>query len=190
MDGNGIMEQIIAYERNDDWYPAATRDDLARMAPGIINKRFPQYTKYAGKPVDKLFTKEELKGKNAVMYEVNTFESVYIENKGNGEFELKNLPKEAQVSKVFSSLALDIDHDNKPEILLGGNLNGVSTYQGRYDASFGLILKYTPKGFVPIMPTTSGLVLKGEVRDIQYIKKNNTLVVARNNQAPQVFRLK
>jgi enediyne biosynthesis protein E4 len=190
MDGNGIMEQIIAYERNDDWYPAATRDDLARMAPGIINKRFPQYTKYAGKPVDKLFTKEELKGKNAVMYEVNTFESVYIENKGNGEFELKNLPKEAQVSKVFSSLALDIDHDNKPEILLGGNLNGVSTYQGRYDASFGLILKYTPKGFVPIMPTTSGLVLKGEVRDIQYIKKNNTLVVARNNQAPQVFRMK
>jgi enediyne biosynthesis protein E4 len=190
MDGNGMMEQIIAYEKDEKWYPAATRDDLARMAPGLINNRFPQYSKYAGKQIGELFTKEELNGTNARQYEVNTFESVFIENKGNGKFEIKPLPRETQISKVYKTTLIDIDNDQKPEILLGGNLYGVSTYQGRYDASYGLILKYSKDGFKAIMPTESGFVLNGEVRDIKSIKtsKGNLIAVSRNNQMPQVFK--
>jgi enediyne biosynthesis protein E4 len=190
MDGNGMMEQIIAYEKDGKWYPAATRDDLARMAPGLINSRFPQYSKYAGKEIGELFTKEELKGKNAREYEVNTFESVFIENKGDGKFEVKALPKEAQISKIYKTTLIDIDNDKKPEILLGGNLYGVSTYQGRYDASYGLILKHTKDGLKAIMPAQSGFVLNGEVRDIKPVKtsKGAVLIVSRNNQVPQVFK--
>ena len=189
MDGNGMMEQIIAYQRGDEWYPAASRDDLSRMAPALINNRFPNYKTYAGFPVDKLFKDEELNGKTAKMFEVNTFESVYIENKGDGKFEVKPLPKEAQVSKIYAIKAMDVDGDKKLEILLGGNLYGVSTYQGRYDASYGLILKNTPKGFVALPPTQTGFVLHGEVRDIKPVKtsKGNLIVVGRNNQTPQVF---
>ncbi len=192
MDGNGNMEQIIAYEKNGGWYPAASRDDLARMAPGLINSRFPEYSKYAGKEIGELFTKEELNGKNAHQYEVNTFESVFVENLGNGKFEVKPLPKEAQVSKIYAIKTFDVDGDKKNEILLGGNLYGVSTYQGRYDASYGLILKHTKNGFVSMMPTSTGFILNGEVRDIQSIKtaKSTQIIVARNNQTPQVFKIK
>ncbi len=191
MDGNGMMEQIIAYQRGDNWYPAASRDDLSRMAPALINNRFPNYKTYAGKTVEKLFKDEELNGKTAKMYEVNTFESVYIENKGDGDFEVKPLPREAQVSKVYAIKAIDVDGDKKPEILLGGNLYGVSTYQGRYDASYGNILKYTSKGFVALPPTQTGFILNGEIRDIKKVKtaKGNLLVVGRNNQTPQVFEI-
>jgi enediyne biosynthesis protein E4 len=192
MDGNGMMEQIIAYQKNNDWYPAASRDDLSRMAPGLINHRFPKYADYAGKTIEDLFTKDELNGKNAKMYEVNTFESVFIENLGNEKFKVNPLPKEAQVSKIFSIKALDIDNDNKSEILLGGNLYGVSTYQGRYDASYGLILKFTKNGFVSQMPAETGFILNGEVRDIKTIKtKTSTnILVARNNLKPQFFKFK
>jgi enediyne biosynthesis protein E4 len=191
MDGNGMMEQIIAYQRGNGWYPAATRDDLSRMAPGIINRRFPNYKSYAGKTIDVLFTDEELRGKTAKMYEVNTFESVYIENKGNGKFDVTPLPKEAQVSKIFSIKAFDIDGDKQPELLMGGNLYGVSTYQGRYDASYGLILKHTPKGLTALPPTQTGFMLNGEIRDIKMLKtpKGNRIVVGRNNLTPQVFEL-
>jgi enediyne biosynthesis protein E4 len=191
MDGNGMMEQIVAYQRGEDWYPAVSRDDLSRMAPALINHRFPDFKTYAGKPIDKLFTEEELNGKTAKMYEVNTFESVYLENKGDGEFEVKPLPREAQVSKVYAIKAIDVDGDKKLEILLGGNLYGVSTYQGRYDASYGLILKNTSKGFVALLPTQTGFILSGEVRDIKKVKtaKGNLLVVSRNSQTPQVFEM-
>ncbi|MDZ7935660.1 MAG: VCBS repeat-containing protein [Emticicia sp.] len=192
MDGNGMMEQILAYQKSSEWYPAATRDDLSRMAPALINHRFPNYADYAGKTIQKLFTKEELDGKNAKMYEVNTFESVYIENKGDGEFEIKNLPRETQISKIFALTAIDIDGDKKPELLAGGNLYGVSTYQGRYDASYGLVLKFVKNQFVAISPTSSGFILNGEVRDIKIIKNKgqNAIIVGKNNQTPQFFRLK
>jgi enediyne biosynthesis protein E4 len=190
MDGNGRMEQIIAYEKGDKWYPAASRDDLSRMAPGIINRRFPEYTKYAGKPIEDLFEKAELHGPNALEYEVNTFESVYIENKGKGEFDVKPLPREAQMSKVFAMRAFDVDKDGYLDILLGGNLYGVSTYQGRYDASYGLVLKGSKNGFQSIMPTDAGFVLDGEVRDIKPFKtaQGTRIVVVRNNKVPQVFK--
>jgi enediyne biosynthesis protein E4 len=191
MDGNGMMEQIIAYQRGEKWYPAASRDDLSRMAPALINNRFPNFKTYAGKTIEKLFKDEELNGKTAKMYEVNTFESVYIENKGDGNFEVKPLPREAQISKVYAIKAIDVDGDKKPEILLGGNLYGVSTYQGRYDASYGLILKNSPKGFMALPPTRTGFILNGEVRDIKPVKtgKGNLIIVGRNNQTPQVFAL-
>jgi enediyne biosynthesis protein E4 len=191
MDGNGMMEQIVAYQRGEEWYPAVSRDDLSRMAPALINHRFPDFKSYAGKPIDKLFTEAELNGKTAKMYEVNTFESVYIENKGDGNFEVKPLPREAQISKVYAIKAMDIDGDKRPEILLGGNLYGVSTYQGRYDASYGLILKNTTKGFVALPPTQTGFILNGEVRDIKKVKtsKGNLIIVSRNSQTSQVFEL-
>lgn len=190
MDGNGRMEQIVAYEKDGKWYPAASRDDLARMAPGIINKRFPAYTKYAGKPIEDLFEKQELHGPNAIEHEVNTFESVYVENKGNGAFEMKPLPREAQISKVFAMRAIDVDKDGFLDLLLGGNLYGASTYQGRYDASYGLVLKGSKDGFQSIMPTDAGFVLDGEVRDIKTLKtaQGTRIVVARNNRNPQVFK--
>jgi enediyne biosynthesis protein E4 len=188
MDGNGAMEQIISYQKDGKWYPAATRDDLSRMAPGLINKRFPNYADYAGKTIEELFTPQELDGPNAKKYEVNTFESVYIENKGNGKFEVVNLPKEAQVSKIFAINSKDIDGDKLPEVFLGGNLYGVSTYQGRYDASYGLILKKTKSGFQSLNASDTGFKLNGEVRDIKFLDKNR-IVVGRNNLAPQVFRM-
>jgi hypothetical protein len=39
------------------------------------------------------------------------------------------------------SAPTDIDNDGFPDILAGGNFYGVSTYQGRYDANYGLVLK-------------------------------------------------
>jgi enediyne biosynthesis protein E4 len=191
MDGNSIMEQIIAYEKNGDWYPAATRDDLSRMAPGLINSRFPEYSKYAGKKIETLFTDAELKGPNARMVEVNTFESVFIENIGGGKFALKYLPKEVQVSKIMSSAFIDIDTDGKLELLMGGNLYGVSTYQGRYDASYGHVLAYVNGEWKSKNNIETGFVLDGEVRDIKQVqtKTKNLIWVGRNNKAPQVFNI-
>lgn len=194
-DNNSSVEQILAYQRDGkDWYPVNFKDDLGRQMPGIINKRFTNYTSFAGKPVEDLFEKKELNG--AEEYEVNQFASVYLENTGDGRFVVHPLPMLAQVSKLFALRTDDIDNDGYPDILAGGNFYGVSTYQGRYDANDGLILQNTGKTasntarFIALLPISSGFRLDGEVRDIKPIRAAGALrwLVARNDTTIQVFQ--
>jgi enediyne biosynthesis protein E4 len=192
MDGNGILEQLIAYEKNGQFYPAASRDDLSRMAPGMINQRYPSYKDYAGKTLEQLFNKEELHGPKAVIHEVNTFESVYLINNGKGEFTMKALPSEVQVSKINASRFINTDAEPDLELLMGGNIYGVSTYQGRYDASFGHIYKFKNGNWHNLDNIKTGFVLDAQVRDIKQIKigQRPHIWVGRNHMRPQVFRLK
>jgi hypothetical protein len=187
LDGNGTLDQLVSYPVNGKWYPLASKDELTKQVPSL-NKKFLNYGDYAGKPLDALFDKKDLDG--AEVREVNRFESVYVENRGKEGFKVHALPAEAQVSKIFAFRVEDVDGDGNPDVLLGGNFYGVSTYQGRYDASYGLLLRGDGKGrFTPVLPTTSGFLLEGEVRDIKVLKtpRGPLWAVARNNAPLQLF---
>lgn len=188
IDNNQTLDHILAYSIDNKWYPIAYKDELGKQLP-LINKRFTSYKDFAGKTINEIFQPHELK--DAEVLEVNMFESVYLENKGNKQFEIHQLPVEAQVSKIFAFHIGDMDGDKKPDVLLGGNFYGASPYQGRYDASYGLVLKGDGKGnFQPVLPTQSGLLLEGEVRKIASLKTadGELLLVARNNMPIQVFK--
>ena len=189
IDGNGSVEQILTYNRNDKWFPVATKDELGKQIPSIINKRFTDYSLYAGKTIEDIFYPEQLE--RAEIKEVNTFESVYLENLGSNKYKLTPLPILAQTSKVMTLFLDDYDGDGIKDVIIGGNFYGSNMYQARYDASYGLILKSDGKGnFKTIIPTKSGLMLEGEVRDIQKITVNKLpyYLVARNNNSLQIFK--
>ncbi len=191
IDHNKTTEQIIAYNAGpgQPLYPLAFKDELGKQMPGIINKRFTNYVSFAGKPLNDLLTSSELDG--ADEFTVNQFASVYLENK-NGRFVVHELPVLAQVSKLFALLPCDIDADGDLDLLGGGNFYGVSTYQGRYDASYGLVLRNDGKGhFESLSPVDTGFLLNGEIRDIQPVQtpRGPVLVVTRNGDSMQTFRL-
>jgi hypothetical protein len=188
VDKNQSAEQIIAYNRGSAWYPLAFKDELGKQIPSIINKRFTDYVSFAGKPLNEVVKDEELKG--ADEFTVNQFASVYLENQ-NGRFVVHELPMMAQVSKLFALQAIDIDHDGDLDVLGGGNFYGVSTYQGRYDASYGLVLRNDGKGtFTALSPVDSGFLLNGEIRDIRPVRttQGTLIVVARNGAGLQLFK--
>ncbi|QMU31307.1 VCBS repeat-containing protein [Adhaeribacter radiodurans] len=190
IDGNQTVDHILAYSLGNKWYPVATKDELGKQMP-LINKKFTNYKEFPGKAIDEIFNNNELK--DARVLEVNHFESIYLENDGKKHFKVVPLPKEAQISKIFTFYPTDINQDGNLDVLLGGNFYGVSMYQGRYDASYGLLLQGNGKGaFKPILPTTSGFLLEGEIRDIKPLKTASGLIylVARNNAPLQVFRPK
>jgi enediyne biosynthesis protein E4 len=191
IDANESVEQILTYNRGDKWFPVATKDEMGKQIPSIINKNFTDYSKYAGKEVDELLKKKDLDG--AEIKEINTFESVYLENQGGNKFQSKALPYLAQTSKVMTLFLDDYDKDGIKDVFIGGNFYGSSMYQARYDGSYGLILKSDGKGnFKSIIPTQSGLVLNDEVRDIKTItvNKSSYYLIARNNMPLQVFSKK
>ncbi|MBC8151387.1 MAG: VCBS repeat-containing protein [Bacteroidetes bacterium] len=188
VDNNQSVEQILAYQHDNDWFPVAFRDELGKQIPGIINKRFTDYVSFAGKPISELFRGDELAGANELL--VDQFASVYLENQ-RGTFIKRELPLAAQVSKLFTLRAFDIDADGDLDVLGGGNFYGVSPYQGRYDASNGLVLRNDGRGrFVSLSPFDAGFVLNGEIRDIKIANtRTGPLVIAARNAASlQVFR--
>ncbi|MGA0556367.1 VCBS repeat-containing protein [Larkinella sp. VNQ87] len=194
-DKNGSVDQILAYQRDGKkWYPVNFKDELGKQMPGIINKRFTDYQSFAGKPIDELFEEEELEG--ADERTIDQFASVYLENQGNGRFVVLALPMLAQVSKLFALCTDDVDNDGFPDVLAGGNFYGASTYQGRYDANYGLVLKNNGKQatvenrFSALSPFASGFLLDGQVRDIKPIRVANVpaWLIARNDTTFQVFR--
>lgn len=188
VDNNQSVEQILACKHDNDWFPVAFRDELGKQMPGIINKRFTNYVSFAGKPISELFKPDELAGADERL--VNQFASVYLENQ-KGTFIVHELPMAAQVSKLFTLRAFDMDQDGDLDVLGGGNFYGVSTYQGRYDASYGLVLRNDGQGqFVSIPAAEAGFVLNGEIRDIQPAQTATgpLFVVARNAASLQVFR--
>ena len=198
VDKNQQTDQIIAYSRNSpggrkEWYPLAFKDELGKQMPSIINKRFTDYVSFAGKPLSDVFNDDELKG--ADEFTVDQFASVYLENQSDGEgspkFVVHELPMMAQVSKLFALQAIDIDQDGDLDVLGGGNFYGVSTYQGRYDVSYGLVLRNDGKGnFTAVSPVDCGFLLNGEIRDIRPVRTAQGLliVVARNNAGMQIFK--
>lgn len=191
-DKNGSVDQILTYNRPDGKrYTTAFKDELGKQLPGIINKKFTVTKEFAGKTVEDILPSGDLD--EAEQREVNTFESVWVENGGNKTFSIKPLLSAAQVSKIFKLYVSDLNQDGIVDVLLGGNFYGVSTYQGRYDASYGLLLKGKGKGqFEAIQPTISGFMLDGEIRDIKPLRtaQGSVLVVARNNDRLQVFKQK
>jgi enediyne biosynthesis protein E4 len=189
IDKNDNLDQIISYSRGSKWYPATTKDELGKQIPSIINSKFVEYKDFAGKTVEEIFDNNELKGAEEKI--VNVFESVYLENLGNNKFKMSYLPSLAQVSKIMSIKADDVDYDGKLDVMIGGNFDGASMYQARYDSFFGLILKGNGKGgFTSSVSTDNGFLLNGDVRDIKVVKtpKGMLYFVTRNNNKLQVFR--
>ena len=189
VDKNETEEHIIGYNRGDDWYPINSKDEIGKQIPSIISKKFTKYKDFAGNTIEELFGDNELKGATERL--VNTFESIYLENKGKGKFERHDLPALAQVSKVMALRTEDVDHDGHLDVLLGGNFNGASMYQARYDAFFGLILKGDGKGgFKALVPTDTGFLQEGDVRDIKVVRtpKGPLYFVTRNSANMQIFK--
>ncbi|HEX9607036.1 MAG TPA: VCBS repeat-containing protein [Gemmatimonadaceae bacterium] len=187
--GGGNLEQILTFYKNGVSYPLAGRDELVKKIPSLRSK-YPSYKSFGASRVEDIFPAADLK--QAQVREAYTFASTVALNNGNGTFTLQPLPTEAQFAPIYASLAGDFDGDGKTDLLVGGNFYGVTPMLGRYDASYGLVLRGDGKGgFTPVDMEQSNLVIDGQVRDIKSLRSANgqrLIVVARNNDRVVILR--
>jgi hypothetical protein len=86
-----------------------------------------------------------------------------------------------------------LDNDGIYDLLIAGNEYHTEVMTGRYDASYGLFLKGTKKGFIPVPPVQSGFIVNGDIRSMALLQtkdKNKVVVVAVNNDSLRVFKVK
>jgi len=180
-DGNGTVESILTYYLNGKECPVADRDLITLDLPSLV-KKFDTYQKFAESDFSQIFNKEDLKG--ALHLAATNFASSYLENQGNGKFVMKPLPTEAQFSAIQSIQVGDFDGDGKLDAVIIGNYFSPDYNTGRYDASYGLLLKGDGNGgFTPVPPSTSGISITGDARSTAFIriKNSNCLLVAINS---------
>ncbi|HXG98620.1 MAG TPA: VCBS repeat-containing protein [Gemmatimonadales bacterium] len=183
----GTLAQILTSYRHGVSYPFAGRDELLRAMPAL-RTRFPTYASFGASRIQDFIPKEELK--KARVLEADTLASMIALNRGDGTFALRALPAEAQFAPIYASLAADVDGDGNVDLIIAGNFSGVTPAEGRYDASYGLLLQGDGRGaFTAVDMDRSGLALDGQVRHMAFLKRGGggrLIVVAKNDDRLQL----
>ncbi len=168
-DNNGFYDAFPSvYFKNAkgeyDEYPYFGWDDMVKQMIGI-KKRYIKYGPFGEATMSQILTEDERS--QALKLSANYLMSSYVENKGNGTFEVRPLPVTAQAAPVFGMLSQDVDGDGNLDAVLVGNEHGSDLVAGRMDAFNGLVLKGDGKGnFSTLTLAQSGFYVPGNAKAI------------------------
>nr|WP_211483084.1 VCBS repeat-containing protein [Fodinibius roseus] len=187
---DGNFEQILTSYKNGESYPVALRHDLLAVLP-MLESKVPSYHAYAETTVRELFNGQQLE--ESLHLKATMLSSSVGWNDGNGQFTVSALPMETQLSPMYGIHARDFNGDDRAELLMGGNLHRVKPQAGRYDASYGVMLRQDSTGrYRSVSHRESGFFVDGEIRAIRPLRLNDQqlILIARNNEPLQVLKVR
>jgi hypothetical protein len=189
-DHNGTVEQIInCADETGELYPMVLKNDLQKEMPSI-KKKFVKFNDYAGKKISEILDEDQLK--QAVVKQSFTGATAMLINNGHGSLTFQELPNAAQFSPVCGIVFTDYDHDGRTDLVMAGNFLDVLPEIGRYDASYGVILRNVGKAsggaikYESVNPAVSGFFVRGQVRHMAQLAQGQ-FILAKNNDRAQLF---
>ncbi len=193
-DKNGSYDAFISCyfpdstgKRQEYFYHS--KDDMQKQLI-LIRRKFEFYGDYGKATVKDVFTPEEMKDVNVLT--ANYMKSVWIENLGNQQFKMHELPMQAQFAPLYGMQAMDVNGDQLTDLVLTGNDFGMETSQGRADAFNGLVLLNDGnKKFKSIGFEESGFLVPGDARALAAVNVSGTnyLVSTENRKALRFFKM-
>ncbi len=185
-DDNGTKEQILTYYLNHKEIPFANKDELQKQMPGL-KKKFLYAEDFAKASLSDIFSSRMLA--KADTLSADFFSNAVLINKGNLDFDTKELPWEAQLSPYRDAVVINANDDSLPDVLLFGNYYDNNIQMGRYDADFGTLLINKGNGNFAA-ENINGLQIKGQVRHISKINIRNktAYILAKNNDSSMVIQ--
>ncbi|MEM6804209.1 MAG: VCBS repeat-containing protein, partial [Bacteroidota bacterium] len=188
-DENGSEDVVLSYYNFGIEFPLRGRECSSQQIPQL-KEEFKTYDLFAGSDLAQIYGEDKLE--TSLHYEAYTFSSVYIENKGGGNFAVHQMPIEAQFSSVNDILIRDFNQDKKLDVLLVGNLYDAEVETSRNDAGIGLLLLGDGKGnFESLSAEESGVKLPYDVKSLLEIQsgEKSLILVGCNNDKMQTLEL-
>jgi enediyne biosynthesis protein E4 len=188
-DKNGDIDKIMTYTIDGKDMPVFLKRDVQEQLPGLKKDNL-KHSDYANKSVQDLFSKEMIAA--SIVKKFTYTSSCVAINEGNGKFTMKKLPVMSQLSCINAIQPIDINGDGFIDVVTGGNQFGFLPQFEKLDGSFGDVLINNGKGdFIWQQNKTTGLNLRGELRDIATIKnlKGTYLLFLQNDEYPFLYKL-
>lgn len=191
-DNDGNSDIVLSYFQGKKQYPLRGRECFVEQNPAIAIK-FPSYKAFAEATVSDIYTRKALR--DSLHLQSELFASCYLENTGNGEFEIHQMPNEAQLSSINDMIIEDFDSDGHPDILAAGNLFDVEVVTPRNDGGVGVFLKGKGSGDFELIPAReSGFFVPDNTKALSVINlkddKEKLVLVGNNNGRLRIFKLK
>ncbi len=189
-DGNGASNIVEAKFEDDRLLPERGRS-CSMLAMPMLESKFPTFRKYAASVLTDVYTAESLG--QALQREANWLETSLLVNDGSGHFEVRPLPRLAQIAPSFGVALEDFDGDGHVDIVLGQNFYPNQPETGWMNMGLGLYLHGSGEGsFEPVGPSESGILVREDARSLTTADIDDDgwmdFVVALNDGPLRVFR--
>ena len=188
-DGNGKSDIVLGYYNDSTHYPLRGFSCSAEQIPGLKN-RIKKYNTFASLELKEVYGEQNLS--NALHYKAKTFASSFMENLGDGNFKVSELPREAQLTNINDMLVRDFNKDGNLDLLVVGNLFVSEIETPRNDAGTGQLLLGNGRGaFEPVPGIKSGFIARNDAKKIALITGNRgaQVLVANNDGKLQRFEI-
>jgi hypothetical protein len=186
---DGRLDIIMGYYNGGVLYPVHGKNRLAQQIPHI-DSVFLTFDEFSLASLEDIFTKEALD--SALNYKVRTFATSYIENLGNGQFDLKPLGGNCQLAPTNAIIVSDINHDSHLDLILAGNLYGSEIEIIRADAGTGVYLVGDGHGnFEQVANIDCGMRIDGDVKDMKMVNtsEGSLLIAVRNSDTLKATKI-
>src|SRR5436190_4434597 len=190
-DKSGTMDQFLTRTVEGRDVPVFLKREITDQFPGLKKENL-RNAEYAKKDIGELFGKELVETSQRKLF--NYCSSVIAYNEGNNRFRIEKLPVWVQLSSVNAAEITDINKDNRPDLILGGNMFTFPPQFGRLDASYGHVLINEGGGkFRYVLNRESGMNVRGQIRSFGEIRTatgNRYIIATINNEQPVTWSLK
>ncbi|MEM7453723.1 MAG: FG-GAP-like repeat-containing protein, partial [Planctomycetota bacterium] len=188
-DNNGRIDLVESEWEGDVCYPIRGRSCSSHAMPQIADQ-FSTYHEFALADLVDIYSEEALD--QAMKFVANNLESVLLINDGEGKFEVRSLPRLAQISPGFGVTIEDVNLDGHADICVAQNFMSPQPETGQMDGGLGLVMLGDGAGnFEPLGPAQSGIMVPGQGMGLTVIDVNKDaapdLLMTVNDRPTRLF---
>ncbi len=154
----------------------------------FVSEKIKSYKEFANSTLEDIYGSNVLEA--SYHKQVTEFESVYLENHGNGNFDIKHLPNYAQLGPTLSFVFADVNQDGHRDVIGSGAIHESEVETVRYDGNIGYVLLGDSKGgFTPYKDVNFYNDLNAKNMELISIKNKPYIVIANNDRPLTIFKL-
>ncbi len=186
-DDNGTYDIVLSSEYNGKAVPVRGRECSSDQMPFILEK-FQTYNEFANASLSDIYGE---KLESAFQGEITGLASVLLVNKGDGQFDIIELPEMAQRFPLLSAVFTDINNDGLEDAIVAGNIYNTEVETPRLDMGSGVILLASENGYKAVSSEKSGLYIGGNLKSLMLVEMGDSqlLLGGVNNGALQVLKV-
>lgn len=170
-DDNGTNDIVLSKKYHGNYVPVRGRECSSQQMP-FLKDKFPTYSEFANASLGDIYGE---KLDSSYVKEVNEFKTLLLVNLGDGNFEKRVLPVEAQLFPTLDITSMDMNGDGIEDLILAGNIYETEVETPRLDAISGLVLLADGEGnYKPLPHEETGLYLDGNVKSATVIDLGGT----------------